>query len=147
MNKDKKTIQLGMNPSTASGRLVKDLLWNFITTTGSNTCHHCGKPMTRDNFSIEHKVPWLDSESPVELYFDIENIGYSHLRCNTSAARNPISSPELHIRVPKHGTLNEYKYGKCRCDLCRFAKREEGQKRKQHYDPDARRRKYLEKGN
>ena len=87
--KDKKALQLGMNASTASGRLVKDLLWDFIVKTDSNYCHHCGAPMERDNFSIEHKTPWLDSADPKGLFFDINNISYSHLRCNISAARKP----------------------------------------------------------
>lgn len=84
---DKKKMQLGMNPSTASGRLVKDLLWNFVETTGQSACCKCGEPMSRDTFSIEHVTPWLDSEDPVGLYFDIENISYSHLKCNISDAR------------------------------------------------------------
>ena len=93
MSKSKKTLQLGMNPSTASGRLVKDLLFNFIELSG-NICYRCGKPMTRDTFSIEHKKAWLDSDDPVKLYFDIENITYSHISCNSSAARRFIHKTE-----------------------------------------------------
>ncbi|UZV39663.1 hypothetical protein APT65_00055 [Trabzonvirus APT65] len=84
---DKKKMQLGMNPSTASGRLVKDLLWNYIVKCGDNKCHKCGEEMSRETFSIEHVVPWLDSENPTELFFDIGNISYSHLVCNISSAR------------------------------------------------------------
>ena len=82
----KKQSQLGINPSTASHRLVKDLLFNYIKET---PCFHCGKPLTRETFSIEHKVPWLDSEDPVGLYFDLNNIDFSHQACNASAARRP----------------------------------------------------------
>lgn len=91
---DKKKMQLGMNPSTASGRLVKDILWKLIVETGQDKCCKCGFPMHRDTYSIEHVVPWLDSEDPVGLYFDLENISFSHLRCNIgdtrSRQRNPI---------------------------------------------------------
>jgi len=66
---NKKKEQLGMNPSTASGRLVKDILWNYIVSSGHDECYRCGSCMTREDFSIEHKVPWLDSEDPVGLYF------------------------------------------------------------------------------
>ena len=86
---DKKQIQLGMNPSTASGRLVKDILYRFIVDTGNNNCYKCGMMMCRDTFSIEHKTPWLDSDDPLGLYFDLENISFSHGVCNTKAGRKP----------------------------------------------------------
>lgn len=81
---DKKKLQLGMNPSTASGRLVKDILFSFIK---DRPCCKCGQPMTRETFSIEHLVPWLDSNDPVKTYFDLDNIDFSHLKCNVSDAR------------------------------------------------------------
>ncbi|WPJ20568.1 hypothetical protein vBPFY1MI_30 [Pseudomonas phage vB_PF_Y1-MI] len=132
---DKKTKQLGMNPSTASGRLVKDLLWNFVKTTGQDACCKCGEPMSRDTFSIEHVTPWLDSDDPVGLYFDIDNIGYSHHRCNVGSARQ---------RESRHGTKNMYAKHGCRCDPCKAAKACEMASR---YTPDARREKYLRTGN
>lgn len=83
---EKKKKQLGMNPSTASGRLVKDILWSFIVDTEREKCFHCGEPMTRETFSIEHKIPWLDSEDPIGLFFDLDNISFSHHSCNCAAA-------------------------------------------------------------
>ncbi|APD20252.1 HNH homing endonuclease [Acinetobacter phage AM24] len=83
----KKLKQLGMSPSTAQGRLVKDLLWDFVVRTGQDKCHHCGELMCRETFSIEHKTPWLDSDTPKETYFDLSNISFSHLSCNCRAAR------------------------------------------------------------
>lgn len=85
---DKKKMQLGMNPSTASGRLVKDVLWSLIQETEQDVCCKCGEKMTRETFSIEHITPWLDSEDPVGLYFDLENIGFSHHSCNVGDARS-----------------------------------------------------------
>lgn len=84
---NKKSEQLGMNPGTASHRLVKDILFNLICETGKNRCYQCGKEMSRDTFSIEHKKPWLDSKTPSELYFDLDNISFSHLKCNRAASR------------------------------------------------------------
>ncbi len=81
----KKQLQLGMNPSTASHRLVKDLLWDRIAS--EEYCYYCDKRMSRDTFSIEHKIPWLDSENPVELFFDLNNIAFSHRSCNVGARR------------------------------------------------------------
>lgn len=86
MSLKKKNDQLGMNVGTASNRLVKDILFSLIKDT---PCHHCGGSLDRDNFSIEHKTPWLDSEDPVGLFFDLDNITFSHLSCNSGAARKP----------------------------------------------------------
>lgn len=83
---DKKATQLGLNPSTASGRLVKDLLFSFVKDT---PCYRCGGQLTRESFSIDHKIPWLDSEDPSELFFDLNNISYSHHSCNVAAGRRP----------------------------------------------------------
>ena len=93
-NKSKSTIkakrhdQLGMNASTASSRLVKDLLFMFLIKDG-HTCFQCGEELTRETFSIEHKEPWLDSEDPKKVFFDLNNIAFSHHSCNSSAGRQP----------------------------------------------------------
>ena len=77
-----------MNPSTASHRLIKDLLFSFITKE-EQKCFQCGGELTRDTFSVEHKIPWLHSEKPLDLFFDLDNIAFSHLGCNSRAARRP----------------------------------------------------------
>ena len=87
--KDEKTKQLGMNPSTASARLVKDILWSLIVQTEQDKCCKCGEHMSRDTFSIEHIEPWLHSEKPLQLYFDLNNISFSHLTCNIADIRRP----------------------------------------------------------
>lgn len=73
-----------MSHSTASNRLIKDIIFNFIK---DKPCCKCGESMSRQDFSIEHIVPWLDSEDPVKLFFDLENISYSHIKCNIGSAR------------------------------------------------------------
>lgn len=133
--KSKKNLQLGMNISTASSKLSRDLLWNFIGTTGNNECYRCGEPMTRDTFSIEHKIPWLDSEDPVGLFFSIDNISYSHLSCNSAARRETRNPPEC-------GTYVKYTAG-CRCSPCSSAWLE--YKRK-NYSKESRRNRYLKTG-
>ena len=110
----KKKMQLGMNPSTASGRLVKDILWSLITETNKNICYKCNEVMCRKTFSVEHKEPWLDSLDPLKLYFDLDNIAFTHLRCNIKDSRRRPPS--------KCGTPTQYnKYG-CRCEPCKKAK-------------------------
>ena len=94
MVKEEKKRQLGMNAGTASNRLVKDLLWNFVVTSGQGYCYHCDKPMSRSTFSIEHKEPWLHSDDPKGLFFSLDNISFSHKSCNSSAARRPTQPTE-----------------------------------------------------
>lgn len=131
--KDVKNEQLGMNYSTASNRLVKDLLFNFIVVSGINKCHQCGEPMERSNFSIEHKTPWLHSKNPKELFFNLDNISYSHLRCNVDSARRPTSVC---------GTAYKYNKG-CRCGDCCKANTD---RKREDYSPEKRRSKYITTG-
>lgn len=84
MDKSKK---LGMNHSTANGRLVKDLLFDAIKDT---PCARCGGPLERENFSIDHLVPWRTAADPIATYFDLTNISYSHHSCNSSATTKKI---------------------------------------------------------
>lgn len=86
---DKKQKQLGMNPSTANGRLLRDVLYSLVVKNDQNDCYRCGNEMSRETFSIEHITPWLDSDDPVSLYFDMNNISFSHIRCNIKDARRP----------------------------------------------------------
>jgi hypothetical protein len=44
----KKKNQLGMNPSTASNRLVKDVLWKLVVETGQDNCYRCDSKMFQD---------------------------------------------------------------------------------------------------
>lgn len=119
----KKSEQLGMNPGTASSRLKKELLWQYIIKAGDNKCFRCGKDiMEIGELSIEHKLPWLDSEDPIGRFFDLYNIAFSHLKCNVGAARHPNKGQKA-----PHGTNTRYATHGCRCDSCREA----GNKRKQ----------------
>ncbi len=113
----KKKLQLGMNPSTASHRLVKDLLYRYAVVTRSQYCYHCNKFMSREDFSVEHKTPWLDSNDPVGLYFDLENVTFSHLSCNVSASR------QGNVMTVGHGTTTRYRRHGCRCVECTDAQK------------------------
>ena len=101
-----------MNPSTASNRLKKEILFSFVRKAGENKCYQCGEEIKDvSTFSIEHKIPWLDSKSPTDLYFDLNNISFSHLSCNSKAARrNPFKVT--------HPSATHYRNG-CRCDGCK----------------------------
>lgn len=131
---DKKKLQLGMNPSTAQGRLLKDILFKFVQAHHP-TCYKCGQALTRETFSIEHKIPWLDSDDPVGLFFDLDNIAFSHLTCNIADRRS--------TRPLLHGTDTMYGKHGCRCNECKTAK---AQIQAASYSTDARRERYKRTG-
>lgn len=86
--KQRKAVQLGMNPGTAAGRLRKLILFDLARQLNLVECFRCNLEICDiENFTIEHKIPWLDSEDPTKLYFDLNNITFSHMSCNYGAAR------------------------------------------------------------
>lgn len=114
ISNQKKTDQLGMPIGTASGRLRKTIIFQLLKETNKNFCFQCGAEIeTEKDLSIEHKVPWLDSENPKELFFDLNNIAFSHLICNVGAARP---------KQIKHPSFHSYRKG-CRCIGCKEANR------------------------
>lgn len=117
MGNKKKAEQLRMSFGAASNRLRKKILFSLIQEISKDACFQCGEKIeTIDDFSIEHKVPWLDSDDPIGLYFDLSNIAFSHMKCNVGAARKSTKG-----QMADHGTTSRYQYG-CRCNLCRGAK-------------------------
>ena len=114
--KTKKTKQLGMNPSTASNRLKKELLFSLAKELKINWCYQCGEEIeTAKRMTIEHKTPWLDSDDPVGNFFSLDNIAFSHSSCNYAAARQKEGAP-----CP---STTAYRKG-CRCEGCKAARRE-----------------------
>lgn len=111
MKTSKKKVQLGIDPGTASSVLKKMIMFDLIKRLNLNVCFQCGNIIdTVDELSIEHKIPWLDSDNPYELFFDLNNIAFSHLKCNTSAARKRL--------VKTHPSVSAYRNG-CRCAECK----------------------------
>src|SRR6185369_14381576 len=87
-NNKKKEDQLGMPFGTANARLRKSLLFHLVKKLKEANCFVCGNEIeSLDDFSIEHKIPYLDSEKVIELFFDVENIAFSHLSCNIGSSR------------------------------------------------------------
>ena len=104
----KKKEQLGMNPSTAANALKKSLMFHLAVKSEMDICFQCKKQIeSSKELSVEHMTPWLDSEDPVGLYFDIDNLAFSHLKCNVGASRG---------KTPQHGNTL-YARG-CKCSIC-----------------------------
>lgn len=73
--------QLGMSVGNAYHRLRCLLLFEYIKKAGDNICFVCGKKIeSYDEFSIEHKTPWLHNSK--DLFWDRDNIAFSHRKCN-----------------------------------------------------------------
>lgn len=82
-----KAKKLGMPFGTASSQLRKALLFSFAQKLKLDTCFQCADTIENiDQFSIEHKVPWFNSQTPIESFFDLSNIAFSHISCNVRAA-------------------------------------------------------------
>lgn len=112
-NSQKKSDQLGMPIGTASNRLRKSIIFMFLKELNKNFCFQCGKEIKSEKeLSIEHKIPYLDSQDPKKLFFDLDNIGFSHLNCNIGARRS---------RPLSHPSITSYNRG-CRCNECRKLK-------------------------
>ena len=96
-----------MDKGTATHRLRKIIMFELVKKAGMDRCHRC-KLLITDiaEFSIEHIEPWLWKD--VNLFWDINNIAFSHLKCNSASTS-----------VSKEcGSYSRYLRG-CRCDICR----------------------------
>lgn len=107
---------------TANGKLKKLLLFNFVKLANLDTCFRCGQKIRSLNeFSVDHKEPWLNAEKPVETFFDIGNVAYSHLKCNTKVARRPNK---------KYDTKEERLIGQRQDNLAGWHRRDDAGKRR-----------------
>ena len=117
MSNTKKNFQLGMPYGTANAKLKKSILFQLLREANKNVCFQCGKTIDLiEGLSIEHKIPFLDSENPVDLFFDLNNIAFSHLSCNSAASRKD--------RPVKHPSIYAYRNG-CKCEDCCFLNTEQ----------------------
>ena len=109
MNKNaNKSRQLGMPFGTANGKLRKMILFALIKKYGEDNCYRCKTKIEElQDFSIEHKKAWLNID--VNLFWDLNNITFSHLKCNVSTTAQ---------RPRPHGTYWNYGRHKCRCSEC-----------------------------
>lgn len=125
MNKNniKKTQQLGIPFGTACSRLRKMILFAFVKELKKDICFQCNLSIDNiDEFSIEHKENYLHSEDPVKLFFDLENIAFSHLACNSKKSRGSKGFRKEFCKRG-HRLTEENRYtsnnGKSRCWECR----------------------------
>lgn len=131
----KKDSQLGMSHGTAVHRLRKSIIFALLGLLNLNVCFQCGEAIkSLEDLSVEHKVPWLDSEDPKKLFFDLSNIAFSHLVCNIKTSRKT---------GQKYFTEDERLAAKRIWNRTAYAKRGPVKK---IYDSERRRRNYLKYG-
>lgn len=83
----RRTGQLGMPLGTAANQLRKRVMFHLAARLGENVCLRCGAVIeTADDLSLDHIQPWLDADPA--LFWDLDNLAFSHLRCNTAAGRH-----------------------------------------------------------
>ena len=83
-----KSEQLGMSLGKANARLRKKILFDLVKKCNLDFCYRCNEKIEKiEDLSIEHKIHWLHSENPKELFFDLGNIAFSHLKCNVLSNR------------------------------------------------------------
>lgn len=101
----RKTESLGMSYGSARNKLTRMLLFKMVVDTGQDICFQCGENIEDvRSLSIEHKEPWLGEDDAVDMFFDLENVTFSHLSCNSAAARRPhkiYESPQASNRAYK----------------------------------------------
>ncbi len=80
---------LGMPLGTASARLKKLVLFDLVKRLGLENCYRCEQPIeSADELDLDHKEPWRDVSA--DLFWNLDNVGFSHHACNIAAARKPL---------------------------------------------------------
>lgn len=97
-NHKKRSAQLGMPFATANSRLRKSILFMLLQKYEENKCYVCKQVIvSKDDLSIEHKLPWEDVDP--KLFWDLDNIAFSHIRCNVPHRHNIVPPPPFHTKT------------------------------------------------
>jgi len=97
---------LGMTYAAAKNTLFYDLLFIYTKKTNKDICFQCGEKInSKDELSVEHKIPYMYSEEPKKIYFDLDNIAFSHRKCNYGASRrsSEFKKPSIESNVGTSG--------------------------------------------
>ena len=99
----KKSEFLGIPYGTATNKLRKNIMFRLLQKMGENVCFKCGHVIEKvDDLSIEHKLPWEGRD--VALFWDLDNIAFSHLFCNRPHKTNRKYTPEQAVQVRRERT-------------------------------------------
>lgn len=74
---------LGDKLSNAKSRLNKLLMFELAKRCNMETCYRCGVKIENfEQFTIDHKESWLFSDESAKMFYSMENIAFSHAKCN-----------------------------------------------------------------
>lgn len=83
---ERKRVLLGENPSTARSKLIKSILFALLQKHEEDICYRCGERIEKiEELSIEHKESWQLADDPVATFYDLNNISFSHVICNSKS--------------------------------------------------------------
>jgi hypothetical protein len=78
--------QLGMKILSARLKLMRMIIFDYARKDGTLKCFRCGKEiLSYEDTTIDHIKDWRNVD-PV-LFWDLENISYSHYSCNVKGNR------------------------------------------------------------
>ena len=127
MSNEIKARLLGQSFGAASNRLRKLILFDLLQRFDLDQCFQCGQTIEYiDDLSIEHKEPWQGADDPRNAFFDLDNIAFSHLSCNSGAGNGgPKRQEECGRGHPMVGD-NVYRHpnGGQFCKACRRLRQE-----------------------
>ena len=133
----KRDETLGIPYGTAMNQLRRKIMFNLLCKLNLNSCFRCSKEMTVEDYTIEHKEPWRSKDA--ELFWDLENISFSHKSCNSGSKRHvnrygpQIERPPGYNYCTECKTLkldSEFWKNKNSCKKCRNKRNNEWRYRK-----------------
>lgn len=92
MSKSEDAELLGVNVSTATHKLKRNLLFRLAEQLDMTNCHRCGEPTNVTDYSIDHIEPWRGVGA--ELFWNLDNIALSHKVCNKADRPNRKVGPD-----------------------------------------------------
>lgn len=123
----KKSEMLGMSHGCAAAQLRKSIMFLLVQRVGMDVCFQCKEKITDvAQFSIEHKFPWQQSPTPKEMFFDLENIAFSHYICNVRAGTKPNKKYSSVLEGRRIRAKKGQAYRNKKRDLWRISQRAKG---------------------
>jgi hypothetical protein len=100
----RKSAFLGMPHGTPASRLRKMVMFSLPERHGENVCLKCSEKIeAAEELSIEHKQPWEGVS--VELFWSMDNIAFSHPRCNRNHRHAGGGAKRRKVAPRRHGLV------------------------------------------
>lgn len=91
--------QLGQPADKAQAILRRRVMLALIQKAGLDCCARCGARLVDpDDIALDHVVPWRNSQNPKKLFWDLDNVRFSHKHCNIEHSLRRKSKAEKRAR-------------------------------------------------